>query len=116
MINLIYKICPASIRNKAKNRGSFEGSGIDLIDGYIHFSTAEQVAQTAARHFTGQRDLVLVTADATHLSITWEPARDGDLFPHLYDTLPMTAIIRVIGIPVDDNNQHAFPPEIPIYP
>jgi uncharacterized protein (DUF952 family) len=116
MVNLIYKICPASIWNKARTRGIFEGSGIDLIDGYIHFSTAEQVAQTAALHFTGQRDLVLVTVDATHLSITWEPARDGDLFPHLYDTLPMTAIIRVIDIPVDDNNQHAFPPEIPIYP
>ena len=116
MVNLIYKICPASIWNKARRRGIFEGSGIDLIDGYIHFSTAEQVAKTAARHFTGQRDLVLVTADATHLSITWEPARDGDLFPHLYDTLPMTAIIRVIDIPVHANNQHVFPIEIPIYP
>ena len=95
MVNLIYKICPASIWNKARTRGIFEGSGIDLIDGYIHFSTADQVAQTAARHFTGQRDLVLVTADATHLSITWEPARDGDLFPHLYDTLPMLSLIHI---------------------
>jgi uncharacterized protein (DUF952 family) len=114
MVNLIYKICPATIWNQAKIRGIFEGSGIDLIDGYIHFSTAEQVAQTAARHFTGQRDLVLVTVDATHLSITWEPARGGHLFPHLYGTLPMIAIIRVIGIPVDANNQHVFPGEIPI--
>ena len=116
MVNLIYKICPASIWNKARTRGIFEGSGIDLIDGYIHFSTAALVGQTSARHITGQRDLGLGSAEATHLSITWEPARDGDLFPHLYDTLPMTAIIRVIDIPVDDNNQHAFPPEIPIYP
>ena len=114
MVNLIYKICPASIWKKATTRGNFEGWGIDLIDGYIHFSTAEQVAQTAARHFVGQRDLVLVTVDATHLSITWEPARDGALFPHLYATLPMTAIIRVIPIPVDHNQQHAFPGEIPI--
>jgi uncharacterized protein (DUF952 family) len=114
MVKLIYKICPASIWGEAKTRGIFEGWGIDLIDGYIHFSTAEQVAQTAARHFVGQRDLVLVTVDATHLSITWEPARDGDLFPHLYDALPMTAIIRVVDIPVDHNNQHAFPGEIPI--
>ena len=56
MVNLIYKICPASIWEEAKTRGILEGWGIDLTDGYIHFSTAEQVAQTAARHFSGQHD------------------------------------------------------------
>ena len=90
----IYKICPASAWREAERRGAFRGSADDLRDGFIHFSTAGQVKETAARHFAGQQDLVLVAIDADALgtALRHEPSRGGALFPHLYGTLPLTAV------------------------
>ena len=64
MTDIIYKICPETLWREAEKAGRFDGAPIDLADGYIHFSTAEQVRETAAKHFAGQRDLVLVAVDA----------------------------------------------------
>ena len=74
---------PPSIWREAECRGSFSGAGIDQRDGYIHFSTAAQLQETAARHFAGQDGLTLVAVDESVLgpALKWEPARDGSLFP-----------------------------------
>ena len=86
---LIYKICPAALWREAEAKGRFDGAPVDLTDGFIHFSTAEQVAGTAAKHFAGQGDLLLIAieADALGEALKWEPSRGGALFPHLYRPL-----------------------------
>jgi uncharacterized protein (DUF952 family) len=80
---LIYKICPAPLWREAERAGRFDGSADDQRDGFIHFSAADQVAGTAAKHFTGQSDLLLVSVDADRLgpALKWEPSRGGALFP-----------------------------------
>lgn len=95
MPSLIYKIVPAALWRLAEERGVFTGSPVDAQDGYIHFSTAEQLTATAQKHFAGQHDLLLVTVDGEHLDLRWEPSRGGQLFPHLYGELPMSAVRAV---------------------
>jgi uncharacterized protein (DUF952 family) len=112
---IIFKICRAAEWAEAGRRsGAFRGSAIDLSDGYIHFSTGKQVAETAAKHFAGQSDLVLVAVDATALgdSLKWEPSRGGALFPHLYGELPARAALWVKPLPLDNAGLHVFPAEI----
>ncbi|MGA3306535.1 MAG: DUF952 domain-containing protein, partial [Stellaceae bacterium] len=86
----IYKICPRTLWEDAERLGVFRGAGIDAEDGFIHFSTKEQVADTANRHFAGAPNLVLVAVDAESLgpALKWEVSRNGKLFPHLYGVLP----------------------------
>lgn len=107
----IYKICEAAQWAKAERDGVFRGSKIDVADGYIHFSTAAQVVETAAKHFAGMADLVLVAVDAEALgdALKWEPSRGGALFPHLYDTLPVSAARRVKPLRLDGDGRHVFP-------
>ena len=73
----------------------FRGAPVDIADGYIHLSTAEQLEGTIARHFAGQTDLMIAEVDLIGLgdAIRWEEARGGELFPHLYAELPITAVI-----------------------
>jgi uncharacterized protein (DUF952 family) len=110
-VTLIYKICDAATWAKAERDGVFCGAAIDLADGYIHFSTAAQLADTAAKHFAGQRDLVLAAVDAEALGfgLKWEPARGGALFPHLYAPLPMSAVRWVKPLPLDRKGLHLLP-------
>jgi uncharacterized protein (DUF952 family) len=107
----IYKICDATAWQAAERVGEFAGASIDLADGYIHFSTAEQVAETAAKHFAGQHDLVLVAVDADALgpALKWEPSRGGALFPHLYGKLPLRAVRWAKPLPLGPDGRHAFP-------
>ena len=107
----IYKICPAALWATAQKDGAFRGSPVDLDDGYIHFSTAAQVAETARRHFQGQADLVLVSIDAARLGseLRWEKARSGDLFPHLYGPLDLAAVSAVEPLPLGTDGRHQFP-------
>jgi uncharacterized protein (DUF952 family) len=109
---IIYKICPATLWREAKREGRFRGSPIDLKDGFIHFSTAMQVAETAARHFAGQDNLLLVSVDSGALgsALKWEPSRGGALFPHLYGDLALAAVRKVETLPLDQQGLHAFPP------
>jgi uncharacterized protein (DUF952 family) len=95
MATRVYKIVPAALWREAERNGSFAGSPVDKRDGFIHFSTAEQLADTARKHFAGQRDLLLVTVDAERLDLRWEPARGGQLFPHLYGTLLLSVVQSV---------------------
>lgn len=110
---IIYKICTAQEWSEAAQNGKFTGSAVDIADGYIHFSTARQVAETARRYFAGQTDLVLVTVDTSKLTgeLCWEESRGGDLFPHLYEALPVAAAVNVEPLLVA-NGVHAFPQHI----
>jgi len=110
-MNTIYKICTAAEWREAERAGAYRGSAVDAKDGFIHFSTAEQAAETAAKHFAGQRDLVLVTVDGDALGdgLKWEPSRGGALFPHLYGELPLKAVLRVDALPLGADGRHEFP-------
>jgi uncharacterized protein (DUF952 family) len=107
----IYKICADALWREAENSGVFNGAAVDLRDGFIHFSTAEQVAETAARHFAGVGDLVLIAVDAEALggALRWEASRGGALFPHLYGTLPLHAVRWVKPLALRADGRHAFP-------
>jgi uncharacterized protein (DUF952 family) len=96
-MSLIYKILPAEEWDRAKALGRFEGSAIDLKDGYIHLSAAAQVHETARLHFRGQQGLVLVVLDSDALAdaLKWEPSRGGVLFPHLYGPLDVALALDV---------------------
>jgi uncharacterized protein (DUF952 family) len=111
----IYKICDADLWREAERVGVFVGAPVDLADGYIHFSTAGQVAETAARHFGGRTDLLLVAIDAEALgpALRYEPSRGGALFPHLYGTLPLVAVRWVKTLPLGPDGQHVFPELVP---
>ena len=90
----IYKICPASAWREAERQGVFRGSADDVRDGFIHFSTASQVAGTVAKAFCGQTGLFLIAVDADALgdALRWEPSRNDELFPHLYGELDLGAV------------------------
>lgn len=109
--NVIYKIVPEALWQQALQAGVFTGAAIDLQDGYIHFSTAAQARETAARHFAGQAGLLLVAVDGAMLgdALRYEPSRGGDLFPHLYADLPMAAVLWQKPLPFDADGNHQFP-------
>ena len=115
MCDLIYKICPAALWREAEAAGGFEGAPVDRADGYIHFSTAAQLRETARRHFSGGRDLLLVAVDPAPLGqeLRWEPSRGGDLFPHLHGPLPLSAVVTVEPLPLGPDGTPVFPSSIP---
>ena len=110
-VELIYKIAPRVLWQQAVAEGVFIGAPVDLADGFIHFSTAGQMRETAAKHFAGQTDLVLVAIDAHRLgpALKWEVSRGGALFPHLYAPLMMDAVAWVVDLPLGPDGQHQFP-------
>lgn len=114
MPGTIYKICPAPLWREAEAVGIFRGAAVDIQDGFIHFSTAAQVAETAARHFAGQHDLALIAVDAGVLgdAVRWEPSRGGALFPHLYGALPVSAVRGVYALPLNRDGLHVFPDDL----
>jgi uncharacterized protein (DUF952 family) len=107
----IYKICDTALWREADRTGVFTGAPVDHADGYIHFSTADQAAETAARHFAGKSNLLLVAVDAVALgsALRYEPSRGGALFPHLYGTLPLSAVRWVKPLPLGADGRHVFP-------
>jgi uncharacterized protein (DUF952 family) len=111
-MTVLYKILPAPQWRAAEPAKQFGGSEVDLRDGFIHFSTAEQVEETAARHFAGQDDLLLVRVDSVALgtALKWEPSRGGALFPHLYGALDFAAVTKVEPLPLGPDGRHRFPP------
>jgi uncharacterized protein (DUF952 family) len=106
----IYKICPAALWREAVAAGVFRGSPVDLTDGFIHFSTAAQAAETAARHFGGQADLVLVAFDDGAIGdVRYEPSRGGQLFPHLYGPLDPKRALWVRPMTMGADGTHVLP-------
>ena len=111
MPTTIYKICETALWREAERKSVFTGAPIDIDDGYIHFSTADQAVETAAKHFAGIDNLLLVAVDADALGpgLKWEPSRGGDLFPHLYGALRLDAVRWVRPLPLGPDGRHVFP-------
>ena len=107
----IYKICSASAWREAERDGVYRGSADDARDGFIHFSTAPQVPETARKHFFGQRALFLVEVDGDALgaALRWERSRNDELFPHLYGELDLGAVISVINLNMRSDGYHDIP-------
>ncbi|MCJ2129058.1 DUF952 domain-containing protein [Methylobacterium sp. E-045] len=111
---VIYKICPRALWREAEEAGRFAGAPIDIADGFIHLSTADQVAETAARHFANVSDLLLIGIEAEALgeALRYEPSRGGALFPHLYGDLPVDAVRSVVELPIGPDGRHVFPADL----
>ncbi|MEI9426496.1 DUF952 domain-containing protein [Mesorhizobium sp. Cs1299R1N3] len=112
MSQIIYKITPQALWREAEANGRFTGAPIDVADGFIHFSTVAQVAETAAKHFSGQTDLLLVAIDGIGLgdALKYEVSRGGALFPHLYGVLDLKAVLWIKPLPLGADGTHQFPP------
>jgi uncharacterized protein (DUF952 family) len=110
-VTTIYKIAPRALWEAAERAGVFAGAPVDIADGFIHFSTREQVEETAAKHFAGQDNLVLVAIDAEALGdkLKWEPSRGGALFPHLYGPLRLEAVLWNTPLRLEPSGAHQFP-------
>jgi uncharacterized protein (DUF952 family) len=109
-MNLIFKIAGAAEWRAAQAAGVFAGAAVDRADGYIHFSTATQAAETAAKWFAGRDDLVLaaIDADALGADLRWEPSRGGALFPHLYAPLSFSVVRWTRALPLGADGRHIF--------
>ena len=110
-VTTIYKICERGAWRLAEQTGTYRGSAVDARDGFIHFSAAAQLAGTMAKHFAGRGDLLLVAVDADALgaALKWEPSRGGDLFPHLYGALPLTAVRWTKAVPDEVGGRRVLP-------
>jgi uncharacterized protein (DUF952 family) len=106
-----YKILTKDQYDRLKTDGVFKGAPVDLADGYIHMSTREQAAETAARHFAGQDNLVMLMIDLAPFggAVKWEESRGGALFPHLYGELPLSAVAGKVVLRLDEQGKHLFP-------
>ena len=114
MTGMIYHMCRAEEWQQAVAAGSYAGSSQDRADGFIHFSTAAQIVESARRHRAGQAGLLLVAVDSGPLGdrLKWEASRGGDLFPHLYGPLDPGESASVLPLPLGPDGTHVFPPLI----
>jgi uncharacterized protein (DUF952 family) len=110
-VRTIYKICPASAWREAERQGVYRGSADDARDGFIHFSTAAQVAETARKHFFGQTGLFLIAVDADALgeALRWERSRNNELFPHLYSEFDLGAVTAILDLRSRADGYHDVP-------
>jgi len=111
MTRMVYHMCPEEAWAAAVAAGRYDGGADDRRDGFIHFSTAAQLRESARRHRAGQSGLVLVAVEAARLGerLRWEPSRGGALFPHLYAPLPLDAVRWVADVGLDTTGSHVFP-------
>lgn len=114
MADPIYHMCRRDEWAAAEAAGSYAGSSQDVADGFIHFSTALQVRESAAKHRAGQAGLMLLSVDPAVLgaALKWEPSRGGQLFPHLYGALPVAAVLRADPLGLDADGVHQFPDHV----
>ena len=108
---IIYHMCRTDEWQSAQVTGAYLGSSQDKADGFIHFSDASQVVESAARHRAGQDGLVLLAVESAALgnALKWEPSRNGVLFPHLYAPLPVAAVRWAKDLPLSTDGRHVFP-------
>lgn len=111
MTERIYHLARKADFALAASLGRYSGSDADRADGFLHFSTAGQIRESAAKHRAGEIDLVLIEADPAKLgeSLRWETSRGGQQFPHLYGVLPLDAITRTADLALDASGTHQFP-------
>ncbi len=109
---LIYRLCSSEEWETARAEGLYRGGAHDARDGFIHFSALGEIVESAARHHPGVEGLMLLAVDASGFGATlrWEASRDGKLFPHLYDALPISAVRWVAALPLGVDGRHLFPP------
>ncbi len=112
MTHMVYHLCPAAAWDGAVQTGRYDGSDDDRRDGFLHFSTADQIVESARRHRAGEAGLVLVAVEAEGLGerLRWEPSRGGALFPHLYGPLYPDEAASVRPLPLGPDGEHLFPP------
>jgi len=112
MARMIYHMCPEVAWAEAVAAGRYDGTADDRRDGFLHFSTAGQLPESARRHRAGQAGLVLVAVEAERLGerLRWEPSRGGALFPHLYGPLLPPEAARILPLPLGPDGNHLFPP------
>jgi uncharacterized protein (DUF952 family) len=118
MDKVVYTLVRGGDWRAAEREGAYRGSADDARDGFLHFSTAAQVRESAAKHRRGERDLWLIEADVARLgaALKWEPASGGKrpgLFPHLYGPLPVSAVLSATRLTLRDDGTHDFPASIP---
>lgn len=113
--SLIYKICSKQEWQTAIEQGRFTGSPVDIADGFIHFSAAAQVRETAAKHFKGQGDLLLIAVNEDQFGdeLKWEVSRGGAKFPHLYGPLAVICASKIHELPIGVDGNHVFPNDLP---
>ncbi|MBN9530043.1 MAG: DUF952 domain-containing protein [Alphaproteobacteria bacterium] len=111
----IYHLAAAADWQAAQATGLYRGSPDDLRDGFMHFSTAAQVAESAARHRAGRTDQILLCLSAASLGqdLRWETSRGGQLFPHLYAALDIAKVVSAVALPLGADGRHDFPPLLP---
>lgn len=114
MEKLIFKICERTEWMAAERAGLYHGSDHDRADGFIHFSTAPQLPGTLAKHYADRDNLVVIAFDAAAFgdALKWEPARDGALFPHLYEPLPCTKALWTRTLVLGADGIHILPYEV----
>jgi uncharacterized protein (DUF952 family) len=112
MARMVYHMCPGDTWEQAKRAGAYHGTEDDRRDGFIHFSTAEQIAESARRHRAGQAGLVLIAVAGERLGdrLRWEPSRDGQLFLHVYGPLDPAEASSVRPLPLGHDGLHVLPP------
>ena len=108
---IAYKVLTGPQMMELEKSGSFAGAPVDLADGYIHLSTAEQLTETVDKHFAGQHDLHVAAVDLDALgdAVKWEPSRGGQLFPHIHAKLPLSAIVAYGPLERDGEGRVALP-------
>ncbi|RED48032.1 DUF952 domain-containing protein [Aestuariispira insulae] len=108
---IIYHLARKAAWEQAERAGAYTGTPEDLADGFMHFSTAAQVAESAAKHRAGETDLILIGAEGDELgaALKWEESRGGQLFPHLYADLPLSAVKMAIPLELGPHGLHLFP-------
>lgn len=108
---MIYHLAKNAAWEASRDSGHYWGAEADRADGFLHFSTASQIEESAWKHRRGETDLVLLRVDESRLGsdLVWEPSRGGALFPHLYGSLPRDAVVAVDPLPVGEDGRHVFP-------
>ncbi len=115
MDDFVYKICPRPAWLEAVRTGALAPSEADRRDGFVHLSAAHQVRATAAKHFAGQPELVLLTVAASRAAdgaLRWEVSRGGDRFPHLYEPLTPAHVVRLDPLALGADGAHVFPADL----
>ncbi len=111
-MNKVFKICEKDEWENVKNSEFFEGSEVDQSDGFIHFSTSEQIRGTLEKYFKSKSQLYLLEVNSDNLNIVWEKSRNKELFPHLYEPLTLGAVERVYRIFMDHEGNHIIPGKV----
>lgn len=111
---IIYHMCREDEWRAAEADGLYHGSSQDRSDGFLHFSTAEQIVDSAAKHRAGQQGLLLIAVEVERLgdALKWEESRGGVLFPHLHGTLPADAVVSAVPLNLGPDGKHIFPADL----